>query len=279
MALIVLINDSRRWSNDLNPDRIEDNLDSFLSLYKNIFSKEVYEYMNSLIHMESLILKDTNMIDLRKRLMDIDIYRIIAGYNIFNHLLHTLNNINNRSLIINVEDCSLQAYTKQKNNKYVFLSYYFYPNLNKEKRKNITNVGQIDVSLYKEKASQELKQEQIELTSQYQSISKRLEVLKNYNHEGYTQNKKEKILKEIDLLYSLLDNLKLKIKENRRLSENNAELIKLNKNNYYQFIDKLGIQETELKQETELDDKFLGIETRLVKQYPETNINVLVKKR
>ncbi len=122
MALIVLINDSRRWSNDLNPDRIEDNLDSFLSLYKNIFSKEVYEYMNSLIHMESLILKDTNMIDLRKRLMDIDIYRIIAGYNIFNHLLHTLNNINNRSLIINVEDCSLQAYTKQKNNKYVFLS-------------------------------------------------------------------------------------------------------------------------------------------------------------
>ena len=279
MALIVLINDSRRWSNDLNPDRIEDNLDSFLSLYKNIFSKEVYEYMNSLIHMESLILKDTNMIDLRKRLMDIDIYRIIAGYNIFNHLLHTLNNINNRSLIINVEDCSLQAYTKQKNNKYVFLSYYFYPNLNKEKRKNITNVGQIDVSLYKEKASQELKQEQIELISQYQSISKRLEVLKNYNHEGYTQNKKEKILKEIDLLYSLLDNLKLKIKENRRLSENNAELIKLNKNNYYQFIDKLGIQETELKQETESDDNLLGIETRLVKQYPETNINVLVKKR
>ena len=279
MALIVLINDSRRWSNDLNPDRIEDNLDSFLSLYKNIFSKEVYEYMNSLIHMESLILKDTNMIDLRKSLMDIDIYRIIAGYNIFNHLLHTLNNINNRSLIINVEDCSLQAYTKQKNNKYVFLSYYFYPNLNKEKSKNITNVGQIDVSLYKEKASQELKQEQIELTSQYQSISKRLEVLKNYNHEGYTQNKKEKILKEIDLLYSLLDNLKLKIKENRRLSENNAELIKLNKNNYYQFIDKLGIQETELKQETELDDKFLGIETRLVKQYQETNIHVLIKKR
>ena len=279
MALIVLINDSRRWSNDLNPDRIEDNLDSFLSLYKNIFSKEVYEYMNSLIHMESLILKDTNMIDLRKRLMDIDIYRIIAGYNIFNHLLHTLNNINNRSLIINVEDCSLQAYTKQKNNKYVFLSYYFYPNLNKEKSKNITNIGQVDVSLYKEKTSQELKQEQIELISQYQSISKRLEVLKNYNHEGYTQNKKEKILKEIDLLYSLLDNLKLKIKENRRLSENNAELIKLNKNNYYQFIDKLGIQETELKQETESDDNLLGIETRLVKQYPETNINVLVKKR
>ena len=69
MALIVLINDSRRWSNDLNPDRIEDNLDSFLSLYKNIFSKEVYEYMNSLIHMESLILRDTNMIDLRKRLI------------------------------------------------------------------------------------------------------------------------------------------------------------------------------------------------------------------
>lgn len=211
--------------------------------------------------------------------MDIDIYRIIAGYNIFNHLLHTLNDINNRSLIINVEDYSLQAYTKQKNNKYVFLSYYFYPNLNKEKSKNITNVGQVDVSLYKEKTAQELNQEQIELISQYQSFSKRLEVLNNYNHEEYTQNKKEEILKEIDLLYSLLDNQKLKIKENRRLSENDAELIKLNKNNYYQFIDKLGIQETELKQETESDDKFLGIETRLVKQYPETNINVLVKKR
>ena len=279
MALIDSIKDNRKWSNDYNSKRIKEYLDYYLNIYNNIFSKDVYEYMNSLIHMESLILKDTNMIDLRKRLMDIDIYRIIAGYNIFNHLLQTLNNINNRFLVINIEDYSLQTYTKQKNNKYVFLSYYFYPNLNKEKSKNITSIGQVNVSLYKEKTAQELKQEQIELISQYQSFSKRLTVLKNLNYEEYTQSKKEKIIKEIDLLYSLIDNLKLKIKENRRLSENDVELIKLNKNNYYQFIDKLGIQETELKQETELDDKYLGIETRLVKQYPETSINILVKKK
>ena len=50
--------------------------------------------------MESLILKDINMIEIRKSLMDIDIYRNIAGYNIYNHLLSSLESLNNSSITL-----------------------------------------------------------------------------------------------------------------------------------------------------------------------------------
>ena len=48
---------------------------------------------------------------------------------------------------------------------------------------------------------------------------------------------------------------------------------------YYEFLDKLGIKETEFKTAIGIDDGIFGIEKRFIKQYPETNINVLVKKR
>lgn len=182
-------------------------LNYFLKRYKNIFSQDIYEYMNSLIHMESYVLNN-NMIDLRERLMDIDIYRNIAGYNIYNHLYNTLVSLDNKSLIINKEDLSIKASIILNNKNYNFLTYHYNPNFYMKKNQNSNIISKVNILLYKEEILDELNQIII----------------------------------------------------------------------YYEFLDKLGIKETEFKTAIGIDDGIFGIEKRFIKQYPETNINVLVKK-
>ena len=113
----------------------EEYLNYFLKRYKNVFSQEIYEYMNSLIHMESLALNN-NMKDLRERLMDIDIYRNIAGYNIYRHLYESLETINDNYLTIDKEELSVNANIKQDDKDYKFLTYHYNPNFYKKKEKN-----------------------------------------------------------------------------------------------------------------------------------------------
>ena len=214
MILIKQPKNQKRVLKENNTVKVDEEcLNYFLKRYKNVFSQEIYEYMNSLIHMESLILKDINMIEIRKSLMDIDIYRNIAGYNIYNHLLSSLESLNNSSITLYKDIISIRAYTNIKDRVYRFLTYYYYPYFEKKKGKN-SLIGQINISLYNE------------------------------------------------------NNL-----------TNESDTAKINQSIYYEFLDKLGIKEKDFKNSFGIDDRIFGIETRLVKQYPETNINVLVKKR
>lgn len=141
-------------------------LKKLLNNYEGKISKQLIEYLNSLIELEFSVVKENIKEDDRYFLSELAIYRYAAIYNIYNRSLAL---IKNTALPFKIEaknfhNNSLQIKTALKDNFDIFLFDYNYDNnlFNKDKIKegyNNRNIGEIKI--YEALESKELREKEM----------------------------------------------------------------------------------------------------------------------
>lgn len=141
-------------------------LKKLLNNYEGKISKQLIEYLNSLIELEFSVVKENIKEDDRYFLSELAIYRYAAIYNIYNRSLAL---IKNTTLPFKIEaknfhNNSLQIKTALKDNFDIFLFDYNYDNnlFNKDKIKegyNNMNIGEIKI--YEALESKELREKEM----------------------------------------------------------------------------------------------------------------------
>ena len=156
-------------------------LKKLLNNYEGKISKQLIEYLNSLIELEFSVVKENIKEDDRYFLSELAIYRYAAIYNIYNRSLTLIKNTDLPFKIEaqNLHNNSLQIKTKLKDNFDIFLFDYNYDNnlFNKEKIKegyNNRNIGEIKI--YEALESKELREKEM-----YRILE---ELIKVYDDKG-----------------------------------------------------------------------------------------------
>ena len=228
---------------------IKEKLYNLLESYKNILSKDVIEYLKYLIELDISAVNDTSSIsvDDKKLLLQFDIYREIAKYNIYYRALKLLNIISSK-FPYDTDSISLIA----KINTIIIKIFDFdYQNPN--------NIGTI--KLYQTIIDEKERNAEIE------RIKKRLEFLYDFHNPkiafNHLQNHNFSFLKneEIDQLNRRINELQhrnpITLKKEFEI-EKTKELCEL-------FLDDYGIKEEEF---TSLESKNRGLQRSLVVKKP-----------
>lgn len=80
-----------RFTNNWDKVKTKDELLEMLKRYKEILNNEMTDYLNSLIELEFSIIKDYIDYNDRKRLAELEIYKRVAIYNIYNRAMNLFN--------------------------------------------------------------------------------------------------------------------------------------------------------------------------------------------
>ena len=141
----------------MNSSKEKELLKEALKKYKTVINKEKYDYLNSLIELEYSIIVDYISEEEKLVLSELDIYKLIANYNI------------NKRAIKLIEQEKEQFNINIKNNDYDNLSIYadidrssiILFNYNSVELNNENNTGMVVISLYKTIDSIEQREKEI----------------------------------------------------------------------------------------------------------------------
>lgn len=92
------------WNDDRNKVKTKEQLLELLKKYKGILTETMLDYLNSLINLDFSVIRDYISDSDRKVLAELDIYKKIAIYNIYNKALNLFNEVKMQFNISSNED-------------------------------------------------------------------------------------------------------------------------------------------------------------------------------
>lgn len=135
----------------MNKEKLKD----MLKKYKDILNKSMIEYLKSLLELEFSIINNYISDNERLMLSELEIYKEIANYNIYNRAYNLINKEKEFNIINKTNDDNLSIYADINGNSIILFNYIFIGSDNYSDREN----GYI--SLYKTINSIEQKEKEI----------------------------------------------------------------------------------------------------------------------
>lgn len=277
--------------NDLNklldkeksPLLLKEELKLLLESYKGLLSKEIIEYLNSLIELEFSVIKDYIALNNREILTELSIYRYASIYNIYNRSIKLIKEHNlpleinrfDKPIDVTKNSLNLSFVTRSKKRINVFEYDYTYHSSYKNKIPEYyynRNLG--GITIYQTLESKERKEEEINL------ILEKLEKL-------YDKDVPIKMLIEEDLMgyntpfenkieIGLLEKRLTELDSKKELTTEDREEIKITNYTAKILLDDMGLKEEDFIVDKDdlfnMSKEFTNLEETKVKKL--TNLEI-----
>ena len=282
--------------NDLNklldkeksPLLLKEELKLLLESYKGLLSKEIIEYLNSLIELEFSVIKDYIALNNREILTELSIYRYASIYNIYNRSIKLIKEHNlpleinrfDKPIDVTKNSLNLSFVTRSKKRINVFEYDYTYHSSYKNKIPEYyynRNLG--GITIYQTLESKERKEEEINL------ILEKLEKL-------YDKDVPIKMLIEEDLMgyntpfenkieIGLLEKRLTELDSKKKLTTEDREEIKITNYTAKILLDDMGLKEEDFIVDKDdlfnMGKEFTNLEETKVKKLTNLEIKRKIK--
>lgn len=282
--------------NDLNklldkeksPLLLKEELKLLLESYKGLLSKEIIEYLNSLIELEFSVIKDYIALNNREILTELSIYRYASIYNIYNRSIKLIKEHNlpleinrfDKPIDVTKNSLNLSFVTRSKKRINVFEYDYTYHSSYKNKIPEYyynRNLG--GITIYQTLESKERKEEEINL------ILEKLEKL-------YDKDVPIKMLIEEDLMgyntpfenkieIGLLEKRLTELDSKKELTTEDREEIKITNYTAKILLDDMGLKEEDFIVDKDdlfnMGKEFTNLEETKVKKLTNLEIKRKIK--
>lgn len=261
----------------------KEELIKLLEFYKGILSNSMIDYLTSLIELEFSVIKEYISSDNRKILSELEIYKKIAIYNIYNRALHIFKKSNMKFNFSSNEDGhEWLKVSSSISDQYINLFDFTYIGSDKKLGNEIPIDYKImkigDIKLYKTLESKELRE--AELNKIIEELEKLYDMKNPYNTYSnivggpgaiwsFEQTRKRRKLEE---KFTKLDNKK-------ELSDDEKKEIEITKYINDLFLDDYGLtnKDFEFKHDPFIDKEKSELQKTLVKNMPNIKIENHIK--